>query len=54
MAQIKRFKEEFGARIRQWAPEWVEELRSKKRLTAEMKPALNEHLKQYLQQLVGG
>ncbi|MBI4598489.1 MAG: F0F1 ATP synthase subunit alpha [Candidatus Omnitrophica bacterium] len=50
-SHIKQFKREFGAAVRQWVPQFAPELRTRKTLTAEMKPQLDEMLRRYLQQL---
>ena len=51
-AQVRQFKREFGAFIRQEAPQLIQELRTRKTLTDDMKRQLDEHLKHYLEQLV--
>ena len=51
--QIKQLKREFSAVVRQRAPKLVEQLRKEKKLTAELKPILEDSLKSYLQQLMG-
>ncbi len=51
-AQTKQFKREFGTSLREWAPQLMQDLRSNKVLTAEMKRTLDECLQRYLQQLV--
>ncbi len=51
-AQVKRFKQEFGTFLQQTAPQLVQELRTTKTLTAEVKRALDEQLRTYLEQLV--
>jgi F-type H+-transporting ATPase subunit alpha len=51
--QIKQFKREFPQSLRQWAPQLVDELGKTKMLAPHMKTALDEHLKRYLQELIG-
>ena len=50
--QIKQFKKEFGAAVRQSSPSLAADLRTGKTLTPEMKRTLDEDLKRYLQQLM--
>jgi F-type H+-transporting ATPase subunit alpha len=50
-AQLKRFKREFGAFLRQEAASFFEKLRREKVLNAEMKKLLDDALLRYLQQL---
>ena len=52
LMQLKQFKREFGPTVRQWAPKLIEQLRKERTLTADMKRAIDEHLKRYLDQLV--
>ncbi len=50
--QIKQFKKEFGASVRQSHPSLTADLRKEKTLSPEMKRTLDELLKRYLQQLM--
>ncbi len=53
-SQIRQFKQEFGPAVREAAPKLVEELREQRVLSPEMKRTLDEALKRYLPQLIGG
>jgi F-type H+-transporting ATPase subunit alpha len=50
--QIKRFKKEFGVKVREWYPQLVADLRTHRKFSPEMKKALEEALKRYLQALM--
>jgi len=54
VSQLKQFKREFGQAIRQWAPEIAQEIRRGKTLSPSLRQSLDEGLKRYLQQLLGG
>ena len=51
MAQIKQFKREFVAAIRQWSPQLAAEIRQEKTLTPALKKSLDDGIRRYLQQL---
>jgi F-type H+-transporting ATPase subunit alpha len=53
-SQIRQFKQEIGAAVREGAPGFVEELRKERALSAPMKRTLDDVLKRYLQGLIGG
>ena len=50
--QVKRFKREFGSKMREWYPQFTADLRKAKKLTPDLKKTLEECLKRYVHELV--
>jgi F-type H+-transporting ATPase subunit alpha len=50
--QIKRFKLEFGGRVRAWSPKLLPMMRREKKLSPDIKRMLDDGLKRYLQELI--